>query len=78
MGNYDDNTELVFEYDATVLYHGNQRLFVQDETGCGLIYGSVGQNYKKGDIITAGYGGKKTTYGGEPELATPSRLLPTT
>lgn len=71
MGNYDDNTELVFEYDATVLYHGNQRLFVKDETGCGLIYGSVGQNYKKGDVITAGYGGKKTTYNGEPELATP-------
>ena len=71
MGNYDDNTELVFEYDATVLHHGNSRLFIKDETGFGLVYGNVGQTYKKGDVIPAGYGGKKTTYGGEPELASP-------
>ena len=69
MGDYADNTMLTFEYDATVLYHGSSRLFVKDETGCGLIYGNVGQTYKQGDIIPAGYGGKKTTYGGEPELA---------
>lgn len=71
MGEYDDNTMLEFEYDAKVLYHGNSRLFVKDVTGFGLIYGNVGQTYKQGDIISAGYGGKKTTYGGEPELATP-------
>jgi len=77
MGDYADNTMLTFEYDATVLYHGNSRLFVKDETGCGLIYGNVGQTYKQGDIIPAGYGGKKTTYGGEPELAaTFSGFLP--
>ena len=69
MGDYPDNTMLTFEYDATVLYHGNQRLFVKDETGYGLIYGNVGQTYKQGDIIPYGYSGKKTTYNGEPELA---------
>ncbi len=71
MGDYADNEMLTFEYDATVLYHANQRLFVKDETGFGLIYGNVGQTYKQGDVIPAGYGGKKTTYGGEPELASP-------
>ena len=69
MGDYEDNTMLTFEYDATVLYHGNSRLFVKDATGCGLIYGNVGQTYKQGNVIPAGYGGKKTTYAGEPELA---------
>ncbi|MBR6431672.1 MAG: dockerin type I repeat-containing protein, partial [Muribaculaceae bacterium] len=69
MGDYEDNTMLTFEYDATVLYHGNSRLFVKDATGYGLIYGNVGQTYKQGNVIPAGYGGKKTTYGGEPELA---------
>ena len=72
MGSYEDNTMLVFDFDATVLFHGNSRLFVKDDKGgYGLIYGNVGQTYKKGDVFPAGYGGKKTTYGGEPELATP-------
>ena len=43
MGDYADGEMLTFEYDATVLYHANQRLFVKDETGYGLIYGNVGQ-----------------------------------
>ena len=71
MANYDDGTELVFDYDATVLFHANSRLFLKDETGFGLAYGNVGQTYKKGDVIPSGYGGKKTTYSGEPELASP-------
>ncbi len=72
MADYEDNTMLVFDFDATVLFHGNSRLFVKDgKGGFGLIYGNVGQTYKKGDVFPAGYGGKKTTYGGEPELASP-------
>jgi hypothetical protein len=68
MGDFADGTILEFDYDATVLFHGNSRLFVKDETGFGLIYGSPGQTYKKGDVFPKGYGGKKTTYSGEPEL----------
>lgn len=71
MSLYDDNTQLVFDYDATVIFHGNSRLFVKDQTGFGLIYGNVGKTYKQGDVFSAGYSGKKTTYGGEPELASP-------
>lgn len=70
----DDNTEVVFSHDATVIWQGgnnNNYLYAFDETGCGLIYGNVGQTYKIGDVIPAGFGGKKTTYKGEPELASP-------
>lgn len=71
MGDYPDGTTLTFEYDATVLYHGNSRLFVKDDTGFGLIYGDPGKTYKQGDVFPAGYTGQKTTYGGEPELQKP-------
>ena len=68
MGDYADGMTLTFDYDATVIYHGNQRLFVKDDTGFGLIYGDPGKTYKQGDVFPAGYSGQKTTYGGEPEL----------
>ena len=69
-----DNETVVFNHDATVIWQGgnsNNYLYAFDETGFGLIYGSVGQEYQIGDIIPAGFGGKKTTYKGEPELAAP-------
>lgn len=69
-----DNETVVFSHDATVIWQGgsnNNYLYAFDETGYGLIYGSVGQEYQIGDRIPAGFGGKKTTYKGEPELAAP-------
>lgn len=50
-----------------------KRTFVKDETGYMLIYNNSGlsQTYSKGAIIPAGFTGKKTTWDGEPELATP-------
>ncbi len=71
MGDYTDGETLTFDYDATVLYHGNSRLFVKDDTGFGLIYGDPGKTYKQGDVFPAGYSGQKITYGGEPELQKP-------
>ena len=67
----DDGTVMTMDYDATVLYQSGSYLYVKDQTGCGLIYGSVGHTYAQGNIIPAGYGGTKKTYAGEPELATP-------
>lgn len=66
-----DNTVTDAFNAVTVLASANNRTFVKDETGYMLIYGSTGQSYKKGDVIPAGFTGKKTTYDGEPELATP-------
>ena len=69
-----DETQVTFDYDATVIWQGgnnNNYLYAYDETGFGLVYGNTGQSYKIGDIIPAGFKGKKTTYKGEPELASP-------
>ncbi len=67
----DDNTVVTIKNDVTTLAQSGNRLFVKDDTGYMLIYGSVGKTYAKGDVIPAGFSGKKTTYDGEPELATP-------
>ena len=74
MSSTNDGEMVVFSHDATVIWQGgnnNNYLYAFDETGFGLIYGSVGQTYQIGDVIPAGFGGKKTTYKGEPELASP-------
>ncbi|MBR6248560.1 MAG: chitobiase/beta-hexosaminidase C-terminal domain-containing protein [Muribaculaceae bacterium] len=67
----DDNTVVTIKNDVTTLAQSGNRLFVKDDTGYMLIYGSVGKTYAKGDVIPAGFSGKKTTYDGEPELANP-------
>ena len=75
-----DNTMVEFAYDAVVIKqggNGNKYLYVYDQTGFGLIFGSLGNEYQIGDIIPAGFKGKKTTYKGEPELSDPlSNFLP--
>ncbi len=67
-----DNTEVTFDGTVTVLAQQGNYLYVKDATGFMLVYGSTGQTYKMGDIIPSGFGGKKTTYNGEPELASPT------
>ena len=66
-----DNTDVVMGYDATVLHQAGSTMYIKDETGYGLIYGSVGQTYELGHVIPAGYGGLKVTYNGEPEIKNP-------
>ena len=66
-----DNTDVVLGYDATVLHQAGTTMYLKDETGFGLIYGTTGKNYTKGNVIPAGYGGLKVTYNGEPEVKNP-------
>ena len=68
LGQIADNTDVTLGYNATVLKQYGQRLYLMDETGYGLAYGSPGKTYEYGDVIPAGYGGLKTTYDGEPEI----------
>lgn len=68
LGDIPDNTEVVMEKDAVVLGQQGYYLYLKDDCGFGLAYGSCGQTYQPGDIIPAGYGGLKTTYDMEPEL----------
>ena len=63
--------EITFDYDATVILQSSNYLYAKDETGYGLIFGNVGQTYKHGDVIPAGFGGKVTYYDGWPELTQP-------
>lgn len=73
MARWDDNTALTMDYDVTVLYQYGSYLYGKDQTGYGLIFGTVNNNltYNQGDVIPAGFSGTKTTYNGEPELAKP-------
>lgn len=64
-----DNTVVVFANPVTVLGHNSNNLYVKDDSGYAYFYGSnIGQSYKTGDIIPAGFTGEKVTYKGEPEL----------
>jgi len=79
--NIEDNTEVTFGYDATVLWQGgnnNNYLYLKDETGFGLVYGPVGQTYTIGNVIPKGFSGKKTTYKDEPEVASPQNFAAAT
>ncbi len=69
MGETPDNTTVTFDFESTIIWQSGRYLYAMDETGFGLAYGDVGQTYKFGDVIPSGFGGKKTTYKGEPELA---------
>ena len=67
----DDDTYVQFANPVNVLAHNSKNLYVKDETGYAFIYGDVlgGKTYKNGDVIPAGFTGKKLTYNGQPELS---------
>jgi len=65
----DDNTVVQFTNPVNVLAQNGKYMYVMDDTGYALFYGSTGKTYKNGDVIPAGFTGTKTTYGGEPELS---------
>ena len=76
MENTDENTQVVFTHNATVLWQRRYYLFAMDDTGFGLIYGDTGQTYNQGDVIPAGFGGKRKIYMGEPEIQNPTGFKP--
>ena len=63
-----DETMVTFTNPVNVLAQSGQRMFVKDNSGYALFYGTAGQTYKNGDVIPAGFAGLKTTWDGEPEL----------
>ena len=71
-----DETVVKFNNSVTVLAQHNKYLYVKDNSGYGLFFGTTGQTYQTGDVIPAGFTGKKTTYSGEPELADLSNFQP--
>lgn len=74
IANLDDNTEFQFAKEVFVNYQNGKYLYLQqaDADGycyVGLIYGATGKTYEMGDIIPAGWKGKKTTYRGLVEVS---------
>ena len=65
-----DGTVVKFTNPVTAVYQKSSYLYVTDDTGVALIYGSTGQTYENGDIVPAGFYGTKTTYKGLVELST--------
>ena len=64
-----------FDFTGTNLVATAQKgsyLYAQDATGGILIYGNVGKTYKMGDLIPAGFTGKKVTFHGAPQINEPS------
>lgn len=64
----EDNAVVKFTNPVTAFYQNGIYLYVKDETGEALIYGSVGQTYENGDVIPAGFFGTKKYYNGIYEL----------
>lgn len=65
-----DGTVVKFTNPVTAVFQKASNLYVTDDTGVALIYGSTGQTYENGDIVPAGFYGTKTTYKGLVELST--------
>ena len=78
IGEYADHYDemIVSPYDAVVLAQYNSYLYLKDETGYGLVFGNVGQTYKKGDVIPVGFSGKVISYDCHPELQQPTGFQP--
>ncbi len=65
-----DGKSYLSSHELVVLRQARYYLFVKDRLAeCyGLVHGDVGQTYAQGDVIPGGWGGRMTTYYGEPQL----------
>ena len=70
MFNVADQTAVTFDHNSTVLFQKGSTMYMKDDTGYGIAYGTLSQTYSPGDIVPAGFGGVKTTYNTFPELQT--------
>ena len=63
----ETGTKVEFANPVTVTYQNAKYLYVKDETGAMLIFGAAG-TFVNGDVIPAGFKGKKAVYNGTTEL----------
>ena len=64
----EDGAVVKFTNPVTAVYQKGAYLYVVDDSGVALIYGSIGQTYDNGAVIPAGFYGTKTTHNGVVEL----------
>lgn len=63
----ETGTKVEFANPVTVTYQNAKYLYVKDETGAMLIFGAAG-TFANGDVIPAGFKGKKAVFNGTTEL----------
>ena len=59
------------ENPVTAVYQNGQNLYVKDNSGWLLIYGSVGQTYNNGDVIAAGIKGQSVNRNNNIQMSNP-------
>ncbi len=59
------------ENPVTAVYQNGQNLYVKDNSGWLLIYGSVGQIYNNGDVIAAGIKGQSVNRNNNIQMSNP-------
>lgn len=69
--NVSDNGDVVFNSHVTTIVQKGDYLYVQDFNKGMLIYGHVSYAYNPGDLVPAGFKGKKVTVKGAPQMTNP-------
>ena len=64
----DDNTKFIFNGKAVAVYQHGDYLYVHDNSGASLIYGAQSATFTKGQVLSAGWSGTKTTVDGWKKL----------
>jgi len=75
----EDGTEFQFTTEAYVQYQWHNYLWIMQldaeyYASAALVYGDLGRVYQIGDVIPAGWTGKKTTYKGLVEITNPTHF----
>lgn len=63
--------QFIFAGHAVVVYQNGSYLYIKDESGWGLVYGTVNGTYNNGNFLNPGWKATKTVYRGLPEFGSP-------
>ncbi len=66
------NSQFIFTGNAVVTFQNGNNLWIRDDSGSGLIFGSGVGSYTKGDILKSGWTATNVVYNGIPEFTNPS------
>lgn len=67
----DENTRFTFTGNVVVTFKNGNNLWIRDDSGSGLIYGSGLGNFINGDILGSGWKATNVVYNGIPEFSDP-------
>lgn len=66
------NSQFIFTGNAVVTYQNGNNLWIRDDSGSGLIFGSGVGTYSNGNILNSGWTATNVVYNGIPEFTNPS------